>query len=46
MDKRQKELLDFALKIKKLIRESGRTNVIPIIDLEELIIKYNIREEK
>lgn len=35
---------EFALEVKKLIRNMGRTNVISISEIDELIVKYDIRE--
>lgn len=43
---RTEELERFAQELKETIRNSGRTNVIPIRILEELFVKYNIKLRK
>ena len=35
-------LKKFAIEIKNLIRNLGRTNVIPIAEIDELFVKFNI----
>lgn len=36
---------NFAIEVKRLVRNLGKTNFISPQDIEELIIKYNIRLE-
>jgi hypothetical protein len=40
--RRYNELLGFALEIKKLVRNLGRTNTITSQQLEEMFVRYNI----
>ena len=44
-DKELEKLREFASEVKKRIRSVGRSHVIDIADIDELIVKYNIQYE-
>lgn len=41
-EKESERFKNFILDIKRLVRNSGRSNFIEVIKIEELFIKYNI----
>jgi len=45
-EKRFDELEQFAIEVKHLIRETGRTYQVPVSELDALLVKYNISFEK
>ena len=42
MKKRLKELEEFAKEVKRLARNTGRSNSVNLSELEELFVKYKI----
>jgi len=37
-----KNIINFMIELKEIVRNSGRTNVITLNKLDELFVKYNI----
>lgn len=45
LKERYKELKEFSLEVKRLVRSVGRSMKVDLSDLEELFVKYNINLE-
>ena len=44
--KKLRNLINFALELKILVRDLGRSNVISKRELEELLVKYDINTQE
>lgn len=42
-DEREERFKEFSIEVKRMVRNSGKSNMIAVSDLDELIIKYNIK---